>query len=391
MPIALLALSLSAFVVGTTEFVIVGLIATIATDLNISIPSAGALVSIYALGVAIGAPFLTLLTRKIQRKFLILLILFIFTLGNFIAFLAPSYNILMLSRLITGLAHGVFFAIGSTIATSLVKKEKAASAIAIMFMGLTVSLVTAVPLGTWIGQKFNWQTTFLLVAILGFITLLLNLVLLPKKLQKPPKTTIKEQTKILLNKNLLLVYSITALGYGGNFIAFTFLAPMLAQVTGFIPSTIATLILIYGLSVAFGNVLGGKLADKLGAIKALYLLFSALILVLIALYFAINNKILTIIVLIFWGAFAFGNVPPLQVYVVDLAKKYTPNSVDLASGFNIAAFNIGIALGAFVGGIIVLNINLQATTIIGALFVFIALCLTYICAKLNKNELQSKD
>lgn len=185
MPLALFALTIGAFAIGTTEFVIVGLVPTIAQQLSISLPSAGLLVSIYALGVAIGAPVLTALTGRMPRKQLLLALMVLFTAGNVLAWQAPGYETLILARLLTGLAHGVFFSIGSTIATSLVAKEKAASAIAIMFGGLTVALVTGVPFGTFIGQHFGWRETFLAVSILGVIALISSLILVPNNI--PPR------------------------------------------------------------------------------------------------------------------------------------------------------------------------------------------------------------
>jgi len=179
MPIALLALTLSAFAIGTTEFVIVGLIPTVAADLGIGLPSAGLLVSLYALGVAIGAPVLTALTGKLPRKALLLGLMALFTVGNLLAWKAPSYESLIAARVLTGLAHGVFFSIGSTIATGLVPKEKAASAIAIMFTGLTVALVTGVPLGTFIGQHFGWRETFLAVSALGVVAFIGSWIFVP--------------------------------------------------------------------------------------------------------------------------------------------------------------------------------------------------------------------
>ncbi|MGL5763292.1 MAG: MFS transporter, partial [Plesiomonas shigelloides] len=233
MPLALLALTLSAFAIGTTEFVIVGLIPNMANDLQVSLPSAGLLVSLYALGVAIGAPVLTALTGKWNRKSVLLGVMSLFVIGNLLAWQAPGYPTLVVARILTGLAHGVFFSIGSTIATGLVPKEKAASAIAIMFTGLTVALVTGVPLGTYIGQQFGWQSTFLIVALLGLIALLGSMLLVPRNLPQPPATKLVAQLKVLTQPRLLLVYAITALGYGGTFTAFTFLAPILEQVSGF--------------------------------------------------------------------------------------------------------------------------------------------------------------
>lgn len=388
MPLALLALTLSAFAIGTTEFVIVGLIPTMAQDLNVSLPSAGLLVSLYALGVAIGAPVLTALTGNWNRKTVLLSVMSLFVAGNLLAWQAPSYETLIAARLLTGLAHGVFFSIGSTIATGLVPKEKAASAIAIMFTGLTVALVTGVPLGTYIGQTFGWQSTFLAVALLGFIALVGSAFLVPNSLKQAKAARILTQAKVLAEPRLLLVFAITAVGYGGTFVAFTYLAPILQQVTGFDASAIGAIMLVYGVSVAFGNIWGGKMADKMGPVTALSYIFAGLAAVLLLFNFTAVNPIAAVLTILVWGAFAFGNVPGLQVYVVKLAETYAPDAVDVASGLNIAAFNVGIALGAWGGGIIVTNLGLMHTPWIGALVVLSALLLTRVSGYLDSQSSQ---
>lgn len=384
MPLALFALTLSAFAIGTTEFVIVGLVPTIANDLQVSLPSAGLLVSLYAFGVAVGAPVLTALTGRWNRKYLLLSLMALFVVGNLLAWQAPSYESLIIARILTGLAHGVFFSIGSTIATSLVSKEKEASAIAIMFTGLTVALVTGVPLGTWIGQHFGWRATFLVVSALGVIALIGSALLVPKNLKQSRPARLKEQAQVLVQPRLLLVYLMTILGYGGTFTAFTYLAPILQSESGFSANAIGLIMLVYGVSVAVGNIYGGKLADKKGPINALTIIFSALTLILLALTFTMTSKIGAVLTVLIWGAFAFGNVPGLQVYVVKLAEKFTPNAVDVASGLNIAAFNIGIALGSILGGVIVKQLTLQDTAWIGALISALALVVTRYSGRLDK-------
>ena len=381
MPLALFALTLSAFAIGTTEFVIVGLIPTIAEQLNVSLPSAGLLVSLYALGVAIGAPVLTALTGKLPRKWLLVGLMALFTAGNLLAWQAPGYESLIVARILTGLAHGVFFSVGSTIATGLVAKEKAASAIAIMFSGLTVALVTGVPLGTWIGQVFGWRETFLVVSALGVIAMAGSLLLIPNNLPKGAASSIREQLAVLTKKPLLMVYAKTALGYGGAFTAFTFLAPILQQVSGFGANAVSLILLVYGVSVAVGNIWGGKLADKMGPLPALKLMFGGLALILLMLTFTAPHPVLAVFTVLVWGAFAFGNVPGLQVLVVKQAVIHTPNAVDVASGLNIAAFNVGIALGSVVGGFVVEHLGLMHTPWIGALIVLLAYGLTHVSEK----------
>lgn len=386
MPLALWALALSAFAIGTTEFVIVGLIPTIAASLQVSLPSAGLLVSLYALGVAIGAPLLTAMTGRVPRKQLLLGLMVLFTIGNLVAWMAPDYTALMAARVLTGLAHGVFFSIGSTIATSLVPKEKAASAIALMFTGLTVALVTGVPLGTFIGQHFGWQATFLAVSLLGVIAVIGSAILVPSDIAGSKPAPLLTQLAVLKKPRLLLVYAITTLGYGGSFIAFTYLAPILQQVSGFAASTVSLVMLVYGVSVAAGNIWGGKLADRLGPVRALQIVFALLALVLFVLAFTAPSKPLVLMTVLAWGAVAFGNVPGLQVYVVRRAERDAPQAVDVASGLNIAAFNVGIALGAWGGGLIVAHLGLMATPWIGALVVVGALLLTTLAGWLDRRD-----
>ncbi|MBH2775347.1 MFS transporter [Serratia marcescens] len=388
MPLALLALTISAFAIGTTEFVIVGLIPTIAEQLGVTVPSAGLLVTIYALGVAIGAPVLTALTSRIPRKLLLVGLMVLFTLGNLLAWQSPSYESLVVARLLTGLAHGVFFSIGSTIATSLVAKEKAASAIAIMFGGLTVALVTGVPLGTFIGQQFGWRETFLAVSLIGAVATLASIILVPSNIKNQGSAGVREQLKVLTHPRLLLIYAITALGYGGVFTTFTFLAPMMQELAGFSAPTVSWILLAYGVAVAVGNIWGGKLADRHGAVRALSFIFAALAVLLLLFQFTASHSIAALLTVIVMGVFAFGNVPGLQVYVVQKAAQYTPNAVDVASGLNIAAFNIGIALGSVIGGQTVASLGLAQTPWIGALIVVVALLLVSLSGRLDKKSQQ---
>jgi DHA1 family inner membrane transport protein len=369
-----MALTVSAFAIGTTEFVIVGLVPTIAEQLQVSLPSAGLLVSLYALGVAVGAPVLTALTGKVPRKMLLL------------AWAAPNYESLIVARVLTGLTHGVFFSIGSTIATGLVAKDKAASAIAIMFTGLTVALVTGVPLGTFIGQHFGWQSTFLAVSLLGMIAFAASAIFVPSNMQHTPPASLARQVKVLGEPRLLLVYAKTAIGYGGSFIPFTFLAPILQDVSGFTASAMGGVLLAYGVSVAAGNIWGGRLADRLGPVAALKIVFALLAAVLLLFTFTAPHKWLALLTVFLWGAVAFGNVPALQVYVVKQAERHTPHAVDVASGLNIAAFNLGIAGAAWAGGLIVTHLGIMHTPWIGALVVLVALALTYWSGTLDKRS-----
>lgn len=386
LPPALQALTLGAFAIGTTEFVIVGLVPTIAADLGVSLPSAGLLVSLYAMGVAIGAPVLTALTGRVPRKTLLVALMALFTVGNLVAYLAPGYAALVLARVLTGLAHGVFFSIGSIIATSVVPKDKAASAIAVMFTGLTVALVTGVPLGTFIGQHFGWHATFLAVAALGVLALLGSIAFVPRDVHHSAPATLRQQLQVLAQPRLLLVYAMTAIGYGGSFTAFTYLAPILQDISGFSAGAVGGVMLLYGVSVAAGNLWGGRLADRRGPIPALKLIFALLALVLLALTFTAGHRVLVLATVLAWGAVAFGNVPGLQVYVVKQAQRFVPRAADVASGLNIAAFNVGIAGGASLGGVIVERIGLIHTPWIGALVVAVAVALTALSGWLDRRD-----
>ena len=390
MPLALLALTISAFAIGTTEFVIVGLIPTIAADLGVSVPSAGLLVSLYALGVAVGAPVLTALTGRVPRKALLVGLMALFTLGNLMAWQAPGYGTLVLARVLTGLTHGVFFSVASIIATNLVPREKAASAIATMFSGLTVAFVTGVPLGTFIGQRFGWNATFLVVSLFGLVALIGSLAFVPRGIEQAPPAPLRRQARVLLQPRLLLVYAMTAVGYGGSMIAFTFLAPILQDISGFSPSMVGALLLLYGASVAVGNVWGGRLADRAGPVSALKTIFLLLATVLLVLNFTAPHPWLVVLTVLAWGAVAFGNVPGLQVYVVQQARRFAPEAVDVASGFNIAAFNLGIAGGAWAGGQVIAHLGLGHTPWVAAVVTFAGYGLTVLSGRLDRRLPQAQ-
>ncbi|MBO6660445.1 MAG: MFS transporter [Roseivirga sp.] len=378
MPAALWALTISAFGIGTTEFVIVGLLPTVAQDLAISISSAGLLVSLYAVGVAVGAPILTALTSKIPRKKLLLGVMLLFILGNGLAAIAPTFGLLVMARILTGFAHGVYFSIGATIAASLVPANKRASAIAIMFAGLTIAIVTGVPLGTFIGQNFGWRATFIGVSILGIIGALSSAVLVPASIQGGKALRIVDQLKVIRSPSVLLVLAITALGYGGTFVTFTYLAPLLEEVTGFSTSMTSLLLLVYGIAIAIGNIVGGKVSNKKPS-KALMVMFILQAVVLLVLYFTAPFQVAAVVTLFFMGILAFSNVPALQLYIVQMAEKYAPGTEDVASALNIAAFNVGIAIGAALGGKIVeSSLGVGATPWIGSILVFIGFLLTLV-------------
>ncbi|AIB14278.1 MFS sugar transporter (plasmid) [Azospirillum argentinense] len=386
MPLALLALAISAYAIGTTEFVVVGLLPTVATDLNVSLPMAGMVVSVYALGVTVGAPVLTALTGRLRRKPLLLGLMGLFIAGNLLAGVSPNYETLLAARVLSAFAHGVFFSVGATIAADLVPEDKRASAIAMMFSGLTIAIVTGVPMGTWIGQHFGWRATFLAVSALGVIGALGVAALVPAKLSQPPAAGLATQVRVLAKPRLLLAFAITALGYGGTFVAFTYLAPILETITGFSSGTVSLVLVLYGAAIAVGNMVGGKLANR-NPVRALAWLFALQAVVLIVFTFTASSPVPALVTLAGMGALAFANVPGLQLYVVQLAQRHAPGAVDVASALNIAAFNLGIAAGAFFGGRVVDSaLGLAATPWVGGLFVLGGLALTLLSGALDRKD-----
>lgn len=382
---ALLALAVSAFAIGTTEFISVGLLPLISKDLDISLTTAGLTVSLYALGVTVGAPVLTALTSRMPRKSLLLWIMIVFIIGNGIAASATSVTVLLVARVISAFSHGVFMSIGSTIAADLVPEDKRASAISIMFTGLTVATITGVPFGTFLGQQLGWRFAFIAIVVIGIIGFIANSILIPSDLRKGTRTSIQDHVKLITNSRLLLIFLITALGYGGTFVVFTYLSPLLQSVTGFKQGTIALILLVYGVAIALGNMIGGKLANK-NPIGSLFYMFIIQAIVLLLLTFTAPFKVLGLITIILMGVFAFMNVPGLQVYVVMLAERYVPSAVDVASAMNIAAFNAGIAIGSYLGGIVADSIGLIHTAWIGSIMVMIAAILTGISRMLERKE-----
>ncbi len=385
MPIALFALTVAAYAIGTTEFVIVGLLPTVASDLHITLPLAGLIVSVYALGVTFGAPVLTALTSRVERKPLLLGLMALFIAGNMIAALSPNYEVLLVARILAAFAHGVFFSVGSTIAADLVPEDRRASAIAMMFMGLTVAIVTGVPIGTLIGQTFGWRMTFWAVTALGVVAFVSIAALLPGNLSKADPARLLDQVRVLGSGRLLIVFAMTALGYGGTFVAFTYLAPILQQVTGFSEGSVSLILVVYGIAIVIGNIAGGKIANN-DPVRALIILFALQAIVLVVFSFTSVSPVLTVVTLAALGFLQFANVPGLQLYVVQLAKQYRPGAVDVASAFNIAAFNLGIAIGAWLGGLVVDSpIGLTGTPWIGAILVAGALLLTLWSGSLDRS------
>ncbi|MRT04817.1 MFS transporter [Ewingella americana] len=347
MPVSLLALALSAFAIGTTEFVIMGLLPNVANDLQVTIPLAGWLISGYALGVAIGAPIMAVLTAKLPRKKTLLLLMTIFIVGNLMCALSYSYGFLMLARVITALCHGAFFGIGAVVAANLVAPNRRASAVALMFTGLTLANVLGVPLGTALGQALGWRSTFWAVAIIGVASLFALYKKLPDTKDEEP-TDLRKEMGALRGLGLWLSLSITVFFSAAMFALFTYIAPMLTEITGVSEHGVSWTLLLIGLGLTIGNVLGGRLADwRLGATLTLIFLLIAIFSALFS--WTSVNLLAAEVTLFFWAMVSFAAVPALQINVVTYGK----NAPNLVSTLNIAAFNVGNALGAWVGGAVI--------------------------------------
>jgi DHA1 family inner membrane transport protein len=346
MPFALYALIAGAFGIGVTEFVIMGLLLEVSADFQVSVAAAGLLISGYALGVVAGAPVLTALSSRWPRKNVLIGLMVIFTIGNAACAIAPSYGFLMAARVLAALAHGTFFGVGSVVATSLVPADRRASAIAIMFTGLTVANILGVPFGTWLGQQFGWRATFWAVTLIGFVAVAVIALLVPKDKTKPEAGDWRADFKAMARRPVLLGLLTTVLGFAGVFAVFTYIAPALTQITGFADSAVSPILLVFGGGLVIGNLIGGRLADR-NVVRTVLGTLIVLAVVLGLMTFALHSKIAAVIFVGLLGAAGFATVAPLQMWVLGKAEGAGQS---LASSFNIAAFNLGNALGAWAGG-----------------------------------------
>ncbi|MCA1365573.1 MFS transporter [Bradyrhizobium sp. IC3069] len=373
MPPAVLALTAGAFGIGTTEFIIMGLLLQVAADMHVSVPVAGLLISGYALGVFVGAPVLTLATRRMPRKTVLLALMAIFTLGNAACALAPTYELLMAARVLTSLAHGTFFGVGSVVATSLVAEDKRASAIATMFIGLTVATLLGVPFGAWLGLMLGWRAAFWAVTVIGVIAFAVVAALVPGHVGDGDKPiSLAEEVAVLGRPQVLLGLAMTVFGFAGLFVVFTYIQPILTRFTGFSEAAVSPILLVFGVGLGIGNIAGGKLADR-GLARALTGTLAALAIVLLGLAAVLSIKILSVALILLLGTAAFATVAPLQLRVLEAAG---PSGRTLASSLNIAAFNLGNALGAWVGGVTIdRGLGLSALPLVAAGITVIGLVL----------------
>lgn len=343
MPLPLFALFVAAFGVGTTEFVIMGLLPEVASDLHVDIPSAGLLITGYALGVVVGGPILAILTGRLSRKSALLILMGVFLLGNLLCAIAPGYAFLMTARVISGFCHGAFFGIGAVVAADLMPPGKRASAVATMFSGLTVANILGVPGGTAFGQAFGWRSTFLIVVAIGLIATAAIAWLVPRQ-APPPKVRLAGEFKVLAKGQVLLAMAMSALMSGSLFAVYTYIAPILRDVTGLPASATTWVLLLFGVGTTIGVLGGGRLADW-RLMPSVIAIFAAIVAVLALFYFASPFPVAAIATVFVWGAVHFAAGAPLQIRVVNAASE-APN---LASTLNQSAFNLGNAVGAWLG------------------------------------------
>lgn len=343
---SLIALSLGGLTIGITEFVMMGLLPDIASDMKVSIPVAGYLISSYALGVVIGAPLLVILGRNLAPKKMLLILALMLTIFNALSIIAPSYNILFASRFLSGLPHGAFFGVGAVVASRLADKGKEAQAIAIMFSGLTLANLIGVPIGTYIGHHFIWRYTFVLIGIVGLLTFLFIYLWMPN-LDKGEMVNMKTQLQFFKKTEAWLIIGITAIGFGGLFAWISYIAPLLVNVSKFSPEDVSYILILAGFGMVVGNFLGGKLADKFSPAPTTLALLFVLSIDLILVYFLSFNQYASLFLTFLTGAISFSVIAPIQMLMIKTAK----DAEMIASASLQGSFNIGNALGAFLGGL----------------------------------------
>lgn len=375
----LLALAVSAFCIGTAEFVMAGVLPEIARSFSVSIPVAGWLMTGYAVGVLVSAPIITAMTIRLPRKYVLVSLMGLFILGNILSAIAPSYSLLMVGRVISALCHGAFFGIGSVVAADSVSSDKRSRAIALMFTGLTFANVLGVPMGTLLGQHFGWRSMFWVISFLGTIGLVGIVALVP--FQKVlAQTNLKRELAMFKRPQLWLALSVTALGFGGLFASFTYIAPIMTSVAGFAPSNLVWLLFLFGIGLVLGNMLGGKAADR-ALVPTIITLMVALAIILFIFVFTAHAKIPAAITFFLLGILGFAIVSPVQTQVMQEAK----DAPTLASAANISSFNVGIAAGTYFGGLAInLGFGYTSANWVGGILVSLGVIIQVINIVLNK-------
>ncbi|WP_321843842.1 MFS transporter [Paraburkholderia bannensis] len=360
--LTLLALAMGAFAIGTTEFSPMGLLPVIAAGVHVPIPSAGMLITAYAIGVMIGAPLMTLALSRWSRRSALIALMAIFTVGNLLSALSTDYTTLLVARLVTSLNHGAFFGLGSLVAASVVPRHKQASAVATMFMGLTIANIGGVPAATWLGQAIGWRMSFAATAALGVLTMLTLRFALPRgEAGKAPH--VRGELQVLVRPAVLMALATTVLGAGAMFTLYTYIAPTLEHLAGATPGFVTIMLVLVGVGFSIGNVAGGRLADR-SLNGSLIVFLVLLVAVMLAFPLLVKTQVGTALAVVVWGLATFAVVPPLQMRVMRAAAQ----APGLASSVNVGAFNLGNAVGAAAGGAAIsAGFGYAAVPIVGAL------------------------
>lgn len=346
MKLKLLPLALGGLGIGSTEFVMMGVLPDVANDFSISIPEAGHMISAYALGVVIGAPTLVAASSKIAPKKILLGLMLLFTIFNTLSAFAPNETVLFLSRLLAGLPHGAFFGVGSVVASRLAQEGKQAQAISIMFSGLTVANLITVPLGTFIGHEYSWRYTFGGIGIIGLITMASIYFMLPA-MPAPKNSNIRSELQLFKRVEPWLIFLITAIGTGGLFCWISYIAPLMTDVASFSASAVPYILMVAGFGMVVGNFIGGKLADSLKPINACIVLLVAMAITLVLIYFFSFSKTMSVVLTFIAGSCSLALAAPIQLLMIETSK----GAEMLGASITQAAFNVGNALGAFLGGL----------------------------------------
>ncbi|WP_113654158.1 MFS transporter [Pedobacter namyangjuensis] len=363
----LLPLTLGGLGIGITEFVMMGLLPDIAKDMGVTIPKAGYLISSYALGVVIGAPLLVLIAGKFPPKKILIALMIMFTVFNALSAFAPTFDLLFISRLLSGLPHGAFFGVGSVVASRIAEKGKAAQAVSLMFAGLTLANLIGVPLGTFIGHNFSWRFSFAVVAVVGLVTLLSLKAWLPA-LPANKNRDLSAELSFFKKQEAWLIIIMISIGTGGLFTWYSYIAPLMTEVAGFSSDSVTYILMLAGLGMMVGNFIGGYLADKFSPAKASIALLLTMVVTLIVVHYVSFNPALALITTFITGAVSFALAAPIQMLMITSAK----GSEMLAASASQASFNIGNALGAFFGGLpLVYGFDYTWPALVGAAMAFV--------------------
>ncbi|MGM1430087.1 MFS transporter [Sphingobacterium lactis] len=370
----LLPLLLGGLGIGTTEFVMMGMLPDIAKDLTIDIPTAGHLISSYALGVVVGAPLLVSLGRKFRPKQMLIMLMIAFTVFNLISAVASSYHLLLISRFFSGLPHGAFFGIGAVVASRIADEGKQASAIAVMFAGLTLANLALVPVGTWVGHEFSWRYTFGIVGFIGLVTIFSLKWLLPN-VELGEQGDLKSEMGIFKSLQVWLIIIIVSIGTGGLFAWISYIAPLMTEISKFKPDHMSMIMVLVGFGMFVGNIVGAKLTDRFSASKVCLALLISMVLVLIGIYFLSENQIISLILTFLAGALSLSLASPIQLLMIQTAKSAEMLGASLIQ----AAFNIGNSLGAFFGGLpLVAGLGYNSPVLVGAAMACVGVVFTLV-------------